>query len=344
MCDLSFDKVRENVEYLRWFGFKDKHLVQVLRHAPWTLRSDHRRIQAFLVYFHQTLRLPKLGIANLCAKDPRVASLHLEKTIVPCAHYFIRELDMPLERFASMVEKYPRLLSLSIEERIRPIVSYFLDVLKTPRDAFLHHLRFFPGVLGTSLEKSIQFRVRWIQEVTHSDHRTVHYICLRGLVLFETKSDILFHSYEAMLELLEGDQHLAARILRRVPHVLSWPPSTLRHQLLFVRDRLKRKLTDLYHFPSLLGMSVKDHMIPRVELMERLGFDHERHSLFVLFHTTDWEFKQWLQNTHGRLEMSERERERIMIDEMTGFKEEPLDMRPLERLDTLSSYQDDAQT
>ena len=250
---------------------------------------------------------------------------------MPCAHYFIRELDMPPERFAAMVEKYPRLLSLSLDERIRPIVSYFLDVIQTPKNAFLHHLRFFPGLLGTSLDRSIRFRVRWIQEVTRADHRTLHSICLKGLVLFETKSDLLFNSYATMLELLEEDRHLAARILRRVPHVLSWPPSTLRRQLMFIRDRLKRKLTDLYHFPALLGMSVKDHMIPRVELMERLGFNHERHSLFTLFHSTDLEFKQWLQNVHGRMEMSQRERERIMIDDMTGFTTEPLDMGHLKR-------------
>lgn len=316
--------VKANIYYLEAFGFKRRQWERVFVEAPWTLRSDRDRLEAFLVYFHQTLRLSRNGIANLCAKHPRVASLHLGKTVVPCVQYFTQELQMRTERFVGMIEKHPRILNLSVEERIRPVVNFFLEELHIPKAAFVFQLRSFPGVLSCSLEKSVRFRARWLERVTRAKGDVLGCVCLRGLVLFETRSATLFRSYDALLHGLHHDAALAARILRRVPHILAWPPSMVFGQLRWVRERLGRDLTELYHFPALLGYSFKEHVLPRVELMERLGFDHERHPLFLLFAMPDDAFRDWIKGQHGRVELTERERERLLVEEMTHFEDEPL--------------------
>ena len=297
--------------------------------APWILRARQERMEALLMYFHQSLRLPRNAIANLCAKYPHVASLDLERRIIPCVHYFTRELEMPRPLFVAMLEKFPRLLVVPVDLRLKPIVSYFLEELKMPKEQFLLHLRFFPGVLGCSSEKSVQSRVRWLQEVTKSDSWVVPHVCLRGLVIFQTKTEILMKSYKTLLSALNEDEDLAARILRRVPHVVSWSPRTLQHQLQFIQHRLKRNLTELYHFPSLLGMSFKQQIIPRLNFMEDQGFDYSQCPLFLLFGTSDSIFSKVVISRPKAKKEDHRERERQLTEAMTAFDEEPLQLTPV---------------
>lgn len=314
--------------------------MKLLTEAPWTLRYRKTHLEEILLYFHQSLRLRRLDIAQLCDKEPRVLSLNLSKNIIPCVRYFVRELEMPSHRFLIMIQKFPAVFRYSLD-RIQPIVHFFTDELNTPKGQFVFHLASYPGLLGCSLNKSIRFRVEWLKDVTKTERDVLTNVCMRGFVLFETRTDQILNSHKTLLEALNGDVILVARILRRIPHILAWSSDTIRGRLKILKFRLRRDVMELYHFPSILGMSFGDRVFPRLELMERLEFDHQKYPLFELFGTSDEKFREFLERrypaTRNIEKELERKREREIIKELSQFDVDPIEMAEIDPIVYMSN-------
>jgi mTERF len=217
---------------------------------------DNNLIPKLIFYFVMTLHFELPQVHRLLITYPQVLDYNLDRHIRPIGEYLMQEVEFHSGELRSMVSKWPRLLTYSLA-KIKRIVGYLRYELGFDASQVKRILYQAPQIAGLSIDGNLRPTVAYLRKA----------LGLSGIDPNSTHGS----DEDAILQ----------RILVGMPTVLVLNCTTnLGPKIEYLREVCcngsNRNLQELLlRLPAMLGYSLTNRIIPRVEAMKRFNVDCE---------------------------------------------------------------------
>jgi mTERF domain-containing protein, mitochondrial len=299
-----------------------RHLV--LR-CPAVLGYSRSNLRAKLAFFRRLMGYSIDETRVLFLKEPRILRASVRDGLIPHWRYFVSHVQLSPTDLRRIVLKNPKLLLYSIERNLYPK----LNILNMTTDQTHRVLLSFPQYCDYNLDRTIAPALEYLVDDLGMTADEVRAILARWprIVTYTSalKSQVGFFRYEMGLS-----PTTVKMALRRIPSLVGLATDTIRAKLRYYSRRLnytddqvkamiatmpqllvldvdgnvEAKIAYLSELavhvgnvvqklPAVLAYSLDRRIVPRVQVLQRLGLSLDKYLPMVL-QKTETNFAQWV--------------------------------------------------
>ena len=208
------------------------------------------------------LQMNTKQIHKLLLTYPQIMDCNLERTILPLTLYFMNELEFSAIEFRNILLKFPRLATHALR-KVKRTIGYFryeLNMIPTQVKKVIYRA---PAILGLNLDDNVRPKVQYLQSALDLSNNELHTIlaAMPSLLLLNSEGNLqpkIEYLSSVLLSCTDQEKLTKNEFLI----------SSFSSSVVSVLDQLREIVLRL---PTLLGYSLEQRIIPRVQAIMNMG-------------------------------------------------------------------------
>ncbi|KAF3954241.1 hypothetical protein CMV_020390 [Castanea mollissima] len=200
------------LDYLRTFGLKDSHFIQMYeRHMP-SLQINVCSAQERLEYL-LSVGVKHRDVKRIILRQPQILEYTVDNNLK--SHVaFLMGLGIPSSRVGQIIAAAPSLFSYSLENSLRPTVRYLVEEvginekdLGAPRDSVVKMVKKHPQLLHYSIDDGLLPRINFLRSIGMQDSDILKVLTSLTQVLSLSLEENLKPKYKYLINELHNEVH-----------------------------------------------------------------------------------------------------------------------------------------
>jgi mTERF domain-containing protein len=259
--------LQPHVTYLEGYGIPPEQLGDVLTRFPEVFGLKIEGTMSTSIAYLVMIGVNPRQIGAILTEIPQLLSMRVGNNLKPKVD-FLTSLGIPISAVAKMIEKRPSILGFGLFDKYHTAVDSLLEI-GVRKEAVAQLLLQFPDVLGLDVKAKLEEKLLWLTEEVGISEESLGPVLEKLPQILVINVAMARKRIEFLLEsgFLPEDVKL---MISECPQLLAMNiEKTLKPNLSFLNDEMKRQIEEVVEFPLFLTYNLDKRIRPRYEQMRQ---------------------------------------------------------------------------